>query len=286
MLVPFQIILYNSSRFIPKLLKSFAALELGEHRVEIRFRDQSPEQTEVDLSRKVIEDFDFPDGVGFAYSQGKNLGFGAGHNRINSELGNGEDFFIINPDGMVMFDFVTQFMQFLTDHESNEWAILEASQFPAEHPKRFDPESFETKWSSGACCYINADFFKEVGGFDENIFMYCEDVDLSFAARSKNLQILHMPQVKFVHITQDLDAGKDRTFERIHSQAGSLYLRHKWATMELVDEYDSLIVNQDGYAEVRKLFESMSAGVGAGPRIASNDLNDFFVGTEFAEHRW
>ena len=95
-----------------------------------------------------------------------------------------------------------------------------------------------------------------------------------------------MPQVKFVHITQDLDVGKDRTFEKLHSLAGNLYLRKKYATQSQVQEYDALIKDFDLYPKVRKQFDSMSQNLNRNNLLKGEDYDEFFVGTEYAEHRW
>ena len=63
-------------------------------------------------------------------------------------------------------------------------ALIDAIQFPVEHPKIYDPVTFETPWASGACLAIPHDIFKKIRGFDDTFFMYCEDVDLSWRARA------------------------------------------------------------------------------------------------------
>ena len=48
----------------------------------------------------------------------------------------------------------------------------------------FDPVTFETSWVCGAAVVVRRAVFCLLGGFDEALFMYCEDVDLSWRLRA------------------------------------------------------------------------------------------------------
>jgi GT2 family glycosyltransferase len=52
---------------------------------------------------------------------------------------------------------------------------------------------------SGACMMLRSSHFKEIGGFDPNYFMYCEDMDLCYSLKSKGLRILYVPDAKVYH---------------------------------------------------------------------------------------
>lgn len=41
--------------------------------------------------------------------------------------------------------------------------------------------------------------FSELGGFDENFFMYYEDVDFCFRARRTNVKVMVSPEAKVIH---------------------------------------------------------------------------------------
>ena len=54
----------------------------------------------------------------------------------------------------------------------------------------FDPVTLETPWTSGAAFCVRRPVFTAVGGFDEHIFMYCEDIDLSWRIRARRAVIM------------------------------------------------------------------------------------------------
>ncbi len=89
-------------------------------------------------------------------------------------------FLCVNPDGMLHRDLLVEMLQCAERYPDS---LIEARQFPEEHPKPYDPETGLTTWASGACMLIPRRVYETIGGFDENIFMYMEDVDLSWRAR-------------------------------------------------------------------------------------------------------
>ncbi len=52
---------------------------------------------------------------------------------------------------------------------------------------------------SGLCFALKKDIYYEIGGFDENIFLYMEDAELSWNINSKNLEILYVPDSVIYH---------------------------------------------------------------------------------------
>jgi GT2 family glycosyltransferase len=132
-----------------------------------------------------------------------NVGFGAGQNRLMREaFARGADVYIAaNPDGVLHPDAITALMQMMQAHDRR--ALIEAVQFPVEHPRIYDPLTMETGWASGACLAIPRAVFEATNGFDEAFFMYCEDVDLSWRARALGFAVLTCPRALFLHAVRD-----------------------------------------------------------------------------------
>ncbi len=54
-------------------------------------------------------------------------------------------------------------------------------------------------WVSGCCMMVPDSTFKKVNGFDENYFLFIEDVDLCQAIKKKGLRVVYFPNAKIFH---------------------------------------------------------------------------------------
>ncbi len=52
---------------------------------------------------------------------------------------------------------------------------------------------------SGACFALKKDIYKKIGGFEDNIFLYMEDAELSWNINSKNFEIQYIPTSVIYH---------------------------------------------------------------------------------------
>ena len=58
----------------------------------------------------------------------------------------------------------------------------------------------EVMYCSGACLFVEATTFRELGGFDEALAPgYCEDWDLAFRLRERGLRVMYNPKSVIVH---------------------------------------------------------------------------------------
>lgn len=57
----------------------------------------------------------------------------------------------------------------------------------------------EVGWVSGACMMVPRDLMRLLGGFDEQIFMYYEDVDLCTRIRQAGRKVYFNPEIQVVH---------------------------------------------------------------------------------------
>lgn len=158
---------------------------------------------------------------------GQNLGFGKGNN-YGFENGNSEYVFFLNPDTELMEDTMFQIKDSI-DNSEEEYAVWECRQKPYEHPKMYNILTGETSWASGACIIVKRDVFKAVGGFDSQIFMYAEDVDLSWNIRLHGNKIKYVPKAVVVHYCYK-SAGEIKPVQYFNSIINNLNLRRKYGS--------------------------------------------------------
>lgn len=60
-------------------------------------------------------------------------------------------------------------------------------------------EKIPCDWVSGAALFIRRELFQKLGGFDENFFMYYEDIDLCRRAKKIGSEVIYFPAVEIRH---------------------------------------------------------------------------------------
>ncbi|SDZ05049.1 Glycosyltransferase, GT2 family [Lysobacter sp. yr284] len=183
-----------------------------------------------------------------AADDGANLGFGRAHNHLMRACFAEDRLYVgANPDGYFTPGCLRALMDFSDYH--GDHALVEAMAAPIDHPKWHDPVTLDTPWVSGACFALPRRLWNEVGGFDERIHLYCEDVDLSWRVRLIGGLLKICPSARFVHdVTPRFDAAVDEERERARRcsmLAGGYYLARKWGDREqaqrLREEYAGLV---------------------------------------------
>ncbi len=65
-------------------------------------------------------------------------------------------------------------------------------------------------WASGACLVVRRSVLEKTGGFDENIFMYGEDVDLCWRIWKAGFQVWFWPYGEVIHFDK---SASNRNYE-------------------------------------------------------------------------
>jgi len=128
----------------------------------------------------------------------KSVGFGEAHNYAFKTVKPKGNFLIINPDIFLDRECIIEMIKVF----DKKTGLVEARQLPFIHPKDGGQTGiFETNWASGCCLLINSKFFKKIGGFDTNYWMYLEDVDLSWKSWINGYRVIQNSQAIVYHYT-------------------------------------------------------------------------------------
>jgi GT2 family glycosyltransferase len=182
-------------------------------------------------------------------SQG-NIGFGRAMNLLMSAAfadQHTEGFLCVNPDGVLHCNSLTEL---LLSYRNNPRSLIEARQFPEEHVKPYDPQTLDTPWASGACLFIPRDVYTVIGGFDPNFFLYMEDIDLSWRARSAGFRVKLSPNALFGHAV--LNRKHSPETEKYFFLSGR-YLAFKWKNTKFLKWAEAELVNRGHFASLTAL---------------------------------
>jgi GT2 family glycosyltransferase len=128
-----------------------------------------------------------------------NLGFGRG---VNAMLGDvtAEHVLLLNQDAIPEPGALARLWH-TARADAADVAAWEMRQIPYEHPKDYDPVTLDTEWCSGAAVLLRTAALRAEGGFEPRIFMYGEDVDLSWRLRCAGWRLRYLPRCAVVHRT-------------------------------------------------------------------------------------
>ena len=155
----------------------------------------------------------------------ENVGFGRGHN-ANAKRGASPWFFVLNQD-CVLEPGTLEGLIDTAERSPADVAALEPRQIPYEHPKSYDPVTLETEWVSGAASLYRRAAYEAVDGFEPRIFMYGEDVDLSWRLRARGGRLLYQPRLGVVHRTYR-EAGEVKPLQVLGGVGTNLCLRARY----------------------------------------------------------
>lgn len=155
-----------------------------------------------------------------------NLGFGSGINRLLRDT-TASHVLALNQDAIPEPGALATLWSYAEDDDARV-AAWEMRQIPFEHPKAYDAVSLDTEWVSGAAVLMRASVMREVGGFEPRIFMYGEDVDLSWRLRCAGYRLRYVARAAVVHHTYSV-AEEVKPLQALEGIYVNLCLRTRYA---------------------------------------------------------
>lgn len=201
------IINYNTENYIAELLHSISFQSMTVNEFEIIIVNNSAPSGEL---YKHINLFNFNI---FVIDAEYNLGFGAGCN-LGAASANGEYLLFLNPDIQLReFDFLNHMYRFAS--EAVGIGVFSSKVIETRengHKLQIGPYySYAYNWKPtglpgeiasviGAVMLIKKDIFVHVDGFDEDFFLYEEDVDICYRIRKIGYQIEVLQDLTVEHV--------------------------------------------------------------------------------------
>jgi len=216
------IVTYNSKRYIDNCLNSlYKYNDIGDE-LEVIIVDNSPKDINEEMFSYIKNTYKQP--IKLIHNE-KNGGYGQGNN-IGIETASGDIIAIMNPD---IIHTESLFKQVISEFKKNnklgmlgykqlggkeisfyirqEFQKPIITSFLTKLFNKFNYFSKEKMYLSGAYFFTFKKSFKEIGFFDENIFLYCEESDVTQRFLMNNYDIKFDSKQSYIH---DID-GRDDT---------------------------------------------------------------------------
>ncbi|MBF0695202.1 MAG: glycosyltransferase family 2 protein [Flavobacterium sp.] len=242
---------YNVRHFLHQCIDSVSKALIGINAEIIVVDNNSP-----DDSCQIVKQF-FPNVI--LVENKENAGFPKGNN-IGVSIAKGEQICILNPDTVVAEDTFSKILSFVANREN--MGIVGAKLVDGRgnflpESKRGTPTPFVavTKIAGlysvfpnlkllnqyyaghlnhnqtgkvdilvGAFMVMKRDLYLEVGGFDEDCFMYSDDIDLSYTVLKAGKENFYYPETTVIHYKGE-STVKDESYIRRFSEAMNFFYR-------------------------------------------------------------
>ena len=218
---------YNSEKWIGNCFESLVGSNYELKKINIYIVDNRSSDHTIDKLNEVKKNYGSLFGEFEIVEVKENLGFGKANN-IGFNHGKSPYVCFLNIDTELYPNTILNLIDEI-ESSAHDYAMWELRQFPYEHPKFYDVLTGETGWCSGAAFAVSREVFTRVGGFDRHIFMYAEDVDLSWRIRSFGYRLKYCPKAVIKHYSYE-NAGEVKPNQYVNSIINNLLLRYRFGT--------------------------------------------------------
>lgn len=256
------IVNYNVKEFLLNLLDSIriAAKNIS---IEMIVVDNASDDGSVEILRQKFPDITL-------IANNVNVGFGAANNQA-MRIAKGKYFLLINPDTIVREDTFIKMIEFFEKVPEagiagckvlNPDGSLQLScrrSFPGPWTSftkvtglsTFFPKSrilarynltyldenqtYEVDAVSGAFLMMRKEVYKSIGGFDEQFFMYGEDLDLCYRVQKSNYKVFYLHSTEIIHYKGESTKRSSIDETKIFYNAMHLFVRKHFSSSFIVE---------------------------------------------------
>ena len=217
---------FNSEKWLWNFFMSIIELDYPKNKITIHFVDNGS----TDQGVKGIESFIATNQHqyrGMKLFRRPNKGYGVG-NDYGIRQSDDEFILVTNVDTEFYPDSLHKVVT-VAINDTSDVACWELRQTPYEHPKYYDPITLLTNWTSHACVLIRKKAYTKIGGYDPKIFMYGEDVELSYRFRAHGWKLRYVPSAVIKHHV-DLEDTTLRPNQLSGSVSANILLRYRFGS--------------------------------------------------------
>lgn len=199
-LLDLSVVTYQSERWLDAFMRSLLEQRTPIAQIRLLVRDNGS----TDKTRQIWQRWREAEGAHFAAFEldwGDNVGFGCGHN-ANLARATTPWMLVSNVDLEFERDTLERLLE-RAEAADNNVASWECRQKPYEHPKHYHPVTGETLWSSSACVLFRVAALREIGGYEPKLFLYGEDVEISYRLRDHGWKLQYVPRAVVWHHTYE-----------------------------------------------------------------------------------
>lgn len=229
---------YRSQQYLPDCLKSLAKFLQNISYEIIIINNDSCSITSILASKNIqIKD------------TGCNLGFAKACN-LGAKIANGKILLFLNPDTKILYGKVKlvlneinnpdigiisplilspngEIQKWSSGFAISLWSIIRNNISLSKDKSLWNNSStINPDWVSGVAMFIKKTTFDAIGGFDENFFMYFEDVDLCKRVKALGLNIKILSNIKVLHLEGKSSTSKSLQKKIYYSSQDYYFKKH------------------------------------------------------------
>jgi GT2 family glycosyltransferase len=228
-LVSVVVVNYNCLKWLDRFFPSLRAQTIFD-RTEVIMVDNTSRDGSAEICGKEMTTW--PNGV--FLPTGGNYGFGGGSNR-GAKIARGKYLFFLNPDVWLEPNCLEELVRhaegekikvagpLVLDYDSDDRQKVGASGFDlfgCLMPLKPREISQNTRFAAGPFFFISRELFQKLGGFDDEFFLFNEEMDLSWRAWVAGESIAFLPSARIHH--QGASSG-NRAIENRTNEIKRLY---------------------------------------------------------------